>query len=378
METRNKPILFSEGNSKLEELQKLESSYPSIEKIDLYEQQLEETLEILYPSPKTREENKADFLKSKIGNDSKLIGTWAFFPWNKTLLHILNDSDLYNLRTNRNRELITLNEQTKLKDLNIGIAGLSIGSNLAFTLSHLGIRNFKLADFDKLSTSNLNRVMASLKDLGKNKATLTAQNIYETDPFSNIELFTEGINNSNLSEFLAGKTKLSVVVDSIDDFEMKIRLRDLAKKERIPVLMFTNLGDSTLIDIERYDTDPELEIFNGLLADVPNEILNSEMTDENKKKFAAKLVGIDNVPTRALGSLLKMGTELVGRPQLASTVSTSAGLAAFIVRAVALGQNCVSGRYLVHYPTAIFSNTTKEVYRGDPERQEVLKKLLQN
>lgn len=357
-----------------EELDKLKNS-SEVRVIDLLTLQVEEFLEVSFPNREEREKNRTSFLKDYQGEDEGKE-SWIYLPWKNYLLHILNESDFHNLRTNRNRELLTLEDLGKLKEARVGIAGLSIGSNLAYTLCHLGVRDFRLADFDTLATNNLNRVRAKLTDIGKNKAVLTAQNILETDPYTQVEVITEGVNKENLEKFLDGGNKLNVVIDSIDDFEMKIRLRQKSRKLKIPVLMFTNLGDSTLIDIERYDKDQDLTIFNGLLADVPNEILTSELTEENKNKFAAKLVGIENIPTKALESLTLMGKTLVGRPQLASTVGISAGIGSYLIRKIVLDEKCPSGRYLVHYSSAIFENDTKDPYSADEGRQELLEKLM--
>lgn len=359
-------------NNNAEKLMELKNS-SSVQVIDLLSLQQEELLEISYPNPEEREKNRSSFFESF---KEKSKSTWIYLPWKEYLIHILNEEDFHTIRTNRNRELLNLGELKKIKEFRVGIAGLSIGSNLAYVLSHLGIREFKLADFDELSTSNLNRVKATLADLGKNKAELTAQNILETDPFSDVEVVTEGINKQNLENFLDGGKKLNVVIDSLDDIEMKIRLRHKSKELGIPVLMFSNLGDSTMIDIERYDKEPGLAMFNNLLGEIPDEILKTEITDENKNKFVAKLVGIENIPTKALESLSQMGKTLVGRPQLASTVGTSASLGAFLIKQIATNKKCPSGRYLVHYQSAIFENSTKDPYSEEENRTEILSKLM--
>jgi nitroreductase len=62
-------------------------------------------------------------------------------------------------------------------------------------------------------------------------------------------------------------------------------------------------------------------------------------------RFAAQVVGVANVPLRALASLPLIGRELAGRPQVASTAGVAAGLAAMAARAVLLGAPLRSGRY---------------------------------
>ena len=49
---------------------------------------------------------------------------------------------------------------------------------------------------------------------------------------------------------------------------MKVALREAARLARVPVVMLANLGDNVLVDIERYDLEPDLPIFNGILGDI--------------------------------------------------------------------------------------------------------------
>ena len=128
---------------------------------------------------------------------------------------------------------------------------------------------------------------------------------------------------------------------------MKVLVRIEAKKARIPVVAFANLGDSILADIDRYDLDGSLPLFNGLLGDFPEEIL--KMPDEDKNKYAVKMVGIENVPTRALESVKEIGKTLVGRPQLSSTVIFSGALGTYVTRQIVLGNELKSGRYLIKF-----------------------------
>ena len=61
------------------------------------------------------------------------------------------------IRIDRNRYKITAAGQARLAGAKIGIIGLSMGNMAAITFALEGIgRHFRLADFDRLSLSNLN------------------------------------------------------------------------------------------------------------------------------------------------------------------------------------------------------------------------------
>jgi len=61
---------------------------------------------------------------------------------------------------------------------------------------------------------------------------------------------------------------------------------------------------------------------------------------------APELVGIDNIPERVIDTVKSIGKDVVGRPQLMSTASVSAGIGAYVTRRLFLG-NLKSGRYLL-------------------------------
>ena len=380
MNKKNSPIILYEGRYNLKELGRLKRTSKIWRSIDIYEAQSSELFEITHPELRSTSQYKiklSKFIKGRRKRANDLTGNWVYFPWSGVLIHMINEDDYYTLRTNRNRDIITISEQKKLKNFKVGIAGLSIGSNIALTLAHLGAsQNLKIADFDKLSTSNLNRVPYGVHEINLSKASLVAQKLYEVDPFLNLQIYNQGLTKNSLNDFFTKDNKLNLIIDSIDDFEMKVRLRVFAKKERIPVLMLTNLGDSCLVDVERYDLNPKTKIFNGLLGNLHTEILKTSMSEENKTKLAAKIVGIEHIPNRAIESLLKIGKTLVGRPQLSSTVSISAGIAGYVIRKIATKEKWPSRRLLLHFDSAFLdTKNASKIYDYEPGRRNLIKNL---
>ena len=98
------------------------------------------------------------------------------------------------LRLDRNRNLITAAELERLGRLRIGVVGLSVGHAIAYTLAAQGLcGELRLADFDDLELSNLNRVPATVFDLGVNKAVVCARRIAELDPYLPVTVVAAGI-----------------------------------------------------------------------------------------------------------------------------------------------------------------------------------------
>lgn len=352
---QEKPQIVTNGQLSEEALQAFIEQNGVTQVIDIYAGQLEDLGEIQY------------------GGDAG--ETWVYYPWSKTVLHCVGNNALFALRTNRNKLLITSEEQEMLRQAVVGVAGMSVGSGIALGSVYSGITDtIKIADRDTLDTSNLNRLRESLLSVGQAKVTLAARHIYELNPFAEVQTFHDGITSDTIDTFFDNPT-LSVVVDEIDDFKMKVQLRLKARDRKVPLLMFTSLGDNILVDIERYDINPNLEIFNGMLGEVPEEVLaNPEISLEDIKRYSVMLVGQQYVPTRALESLTKMGTELVGRPQLYSTIAVDGGLAAYTIRQIVLGRSLDSGRYFVKFSD--FYGLSNDELTETQQRKDILASLF--
>jgi tRNA threonylcarbamoyladenosine dehydratase len=350
---KDKPFILREGENSPDDLDMLKTGVPIWKIKDIYERQMNELFEVRNPSLRGKPEYIAlrdVFLKNKSGNRGELKGSWVYFPWSGILEHMAAEGEYTELRTNRNRNLITAEEQKILLNAPVALAGLSIGENIATCLAYAGIgRIMKLAEFDALETSNLNRVRAGVADIGEPKIKISARHVYEANPFAEIELFDQGLSRDNIDAFLS-EPKPRIIIELIDNFDIKIRLRMAARKSRIPVLSFANLGDSVLIDVERYDINPDAQIFNGRAGSTPEDILKKpDITDADKHRYAVELVGPENVPERALQSVKEIGRTLSGRPQLASTIAISSGLGVYFARRILLGEPLAAGRKLVRF-----------------------------
>lgn len=315
---------------------------------DVYAGQVAELAEVRLPGASSQA--RAAFIADYAAREP---GIWSYYPWLDVALRTLEPGALFELRTNRNRNLVTTAEHAVLRGAHVAIAGLSVGSNVLSALVRHGIGStFSLADHDDLATSNLNRAQGSLLDVGVPKCQLAARAVWELDPFATCVLYPRGLDDDTVGAFVAGS---DVVVDEVDDFRLKVQLRLMAQVHRKPLLMATSLGDTLLIDVERWDRpDDGLHPFNGRLDEVSLEdLMRTGLAPEDVSRFAAQVVGVDNVPLRALASLPLIGRELVGRPQVASTASMAAGLAAMAARSVLLGAPLGSGRYRLSLSEAL-------------------------
>ena len=198
------------------------------------------------------------------GREPAAFGTWVFYPWSRRLVHVLPAPLHRELRFDRNRYAITVDEQRRLAGLCVAVAGLSVGRAVVSTMAHEGIGGeLRLADFDVLDLSNLNRVTGGVADVGVNKVVLAAREVAELDPYVRVVTYPGGVDETTIADFVAG---VDVIVDECDDLEMKVRLREHARAARRPVVMATS--HRGMLDVERFDLEPERPPFHGLLGDV--------------------------------------------------------------------------------------------------------------
>jgi hypothetical protein len=275
-------------------------------------------------------------------------GTWVFYPWSRCLVHLLPRDEFRELRTDRNQYKITPDEQQRLAGAKIGVVGLSVGNMAAVTLALEGVGGaFRLADFDRLSLSNLNRLRGGVADLGVEKTVLAARQLYEIDPWLDIELYRDGLRAADVDDFLAG---LDLVVEECDDLSVKVLVRERARALRIPVIMETN--DRGLLDVERFDREPERPILHGLVGAARAADLDG-LTAKEKVPIVLSIVDAEGVSSRMAASLIEVGTTISGWPQLASGVALGAALVTDTARRIVLGEHTESGRYYVDLPEIV-------------------------
>lgn len=264
---------------------------------------------------------------------------WAYFPWRRAVVSVLGPRGYRAVRLDRNRNNITPAEQDQLGTLRIGVAGLSVGHVIAHTLAAQGLGGrLRLADFDHLELSNLNRVPASVFDLGVNKACVAARRIAELDPYLSVEVFDAGLTFDTVDAFLDG---LDIVIEECDSLDMKAVLREGARTRRIPVLMATS--DRGLIDVERFDQQPQRPILHGLLGDLDVGLLPG-MSSRDKVPHILRHLEAERLSPRTAASLIEIDHTLSTWPQVASDVVLGASALAEGVRRIGLGEELRSGR----------------------------------
>lgn len=273
---------------------------------------------------------------------------WVYYPWRSALVRLLAPAGFHRLRLDRNRNKITADEQLRARALSIGVVGLSVGHAVAHTLALEGLcGRLRLADFDQLELSNLNRVPATVFELGVNKAVAAARRIAELDPYLEIDIERRGITEENLDEFLGG---VDLVVEECDSFDAKVLVRDRARASGIPVIMETS--DGGVLDVERFDLEPDRPLFHGLVGDLDRDAL-ARLTTEQKVPYALDILDGAAITPRMAASALELGRTLSTWPQTGGDVALGGACVAAAVRRLARSQTLPSGRIRVDLDVAL-------------------------
>ncbi len=275
---------------------------------------------------------------------------YVYYPWRRTVVRMLGPAAFRAVRLDRNRNQILPDEQERLGRQRVGIVGLSTGHAIAATIALEGLcGELRLADFDDLELTNLNRIPASVLDVGVNKAVVAARRVAEIDPYVSVRIAPEGLNADNVDEFVSG---LDIVIEQCDEIAMKLLVREVARHHRLPVVMQTS--DRGMLDVERFDLEPDRPIFHGLVGELTSSAVGS-LTTKEKVPHVLRILDPSQMSARMSASLVEIDRTLSSWPQLGSEVALGGASVATVVRRLGLGEPVPSGRTRVDIDAAVCS-----------------------
>lgn len=128
----------------------------------------------------------------------------------------------YNEAFIRNIGWVTEEEQTVLHNKRVAVGGLGgVGGSHLITLTRLGVGKFNIADLDTFQLSNFNRQYgAAISTLDQPKLDVMKRTVLDINPELDLRTFQDGIDISNVDEFLEG---VDLYMDSLDIFAVDIR-----------------------------------------------------------------------------------------------------------------------------------------------------------
>ncbi|MBI2281421.1 MAG: ThiF family adenylyltransferase [Bacteroidetes bacterium] len=353
-----KPVFYNLTSKNDEEnFVKLLNNSSGIVVIDEIQSQLEELIKLRNPKLKlTPTEYQQKITEHLNGLGTNQYGIWIYYPWLNKVVHLLDEAEFIEVRTNRNQYKITPEEEDILATKTIGVIGLSVGKAIALTIAMERIcGELIIADFDVIELSNLNRIQTGVQNFGLKKTIIVAREIAEIDPFLKVTCLHEGLTEKNMNKFFfPNDKKMDLCIEVCDGLSTKIFARQKAKEFGIPVVMDTN--DNGMIDIERFDLDPKRPIFHGLIDHLDVSNIENAITNEEKLPFVASIIGIETISPRLKTSFAEVGKSITSWPQLASSVALGGGITCDVSRKILLNQLIISGRFFVNIDKIIKNN----------------------
>lgn len=184
----------------------------------------------------------------------------------------------------------------KLTNSRVAIAGVGgVGSIAIELLVRTGIGHIKIADPDCYEPRNLNRqLFATTRTIGQKKALAAASRLKEINPKCRIEVFTEGVNLTNIRQFCEN---IDVILCVADKESVKIILNRVAKENKIPLVIGSRCSLfehrwKVMSKIWNYRKDPDLPCYDQVkhpeIAAIPFEHLSEEILSQYDEKIVLK------------------------------------------------------------------------------------------
>lgn len=157
----------------------------------------------------------------------------------------------------------------------IGIAGAGgLGSNVAVNLVRSGVTNLRIADFDTIDESNLNRQFYFRDQIGMVKVEALRENLMRINPDLSLEVENLKLDRSNMREFFSD---CHIVVEAFDRSEYKsMLLEEVGDKELI--ICASGIGNHHLEDITIKKMGRNIYIVGDFSSDI-----------ETNRTFSAKV-----------------------------------------------------------------------------------------
>ncbi|MGW3312396.1 hypothetical protein ACWDG9_38105 [Streptomyces sp. NPDC001073] len=106
---------------------------------DRIDDQVEELLRCLTPEDPFSSHSRERAVADAMGGRPDAYGRWVWYPWSGRLVHVLAEEEFRLVRTDRNRDKITREQQQVLLRRRVGVIGLSVGSSAALALAMEGV-----------------------------------------------------------------------------------------------------------------------------------------------------------------------------------------------------------------------------------------------
>ncbi len=214
----------------------------------------------------------------------------------------------------RNRLYVSVQEQEKIKNTRILIAGAGLGSNIAECALRTGFENITICDMDDVDQSNLNRQNYTQDDIENSKVESLYKRLKLINPNATINQHNVFLTEENCAEYLED---IDIAINTIDfTSNAPFIFDEICLKKKIPVLHPYNLGwagcvfvinersESLETIVQNYE-EPEVDIVEHIIV---NRKKNEDLTWlRDVLKAYKEEEGRESPPQLAVGSWMNAG-----------------------------------------------------------------------
>lgn len=180
---------------------------------------------------------------------------------------------------------IGLEGQERLRDSSVLIVGMGgLGSPVGLYLAAAGVGSMRIADFDRVDESNLQRqIVHQQASIGQHKAESAANQLRAINPSLQVQTLNYVL---GCDDFLEQAQEVDLIVDCTDNFPTRFELNDVSRQTQTPLVSGAAIrweGQITSFD----PRNPKSPCYQCLYADRSVESATCEM-----EGVVAPLVGM--------------------------------------------------------------------------------------
>lgn len=153
----------------------------------------------------------------------------------------MNTNFSYETFTDRNSGYIQPENQKKIHELKLLIAGCGLGSSTTICAARMGFSHFTLVDGDVVDMHNLNRQFFDVEDIGHPKVSALKKHILRINPDAQVEAMVAYLHKDNTEALVKN---VDIIFDTIDflDLDAILSLHTAAKAYKKPVFTALSIG----------------------------------------------------------------------------------------------------------------------------------------
>ena len=147
----------------------------------------------------------------------------------------------YETFTTRNSGYISAENQAKIHDLKILIAGCGLGSSTTICATRMGFCHFTLIDGDVVDMHNLNRQFFDVDDINVPKVDALKKHILKINPNAKVDAVHAYLDKNNTDAYVKNA---DIIFDTVDflDLDAILSLHTAAKIHSKPVFTALSIG----------------------------------------------------------------------------------------------------------------------------------------